>query len=336
MTNENDVSTSATAFEGGAARVFDALAELLRGSTAPEVRQVQALLLQRLALEGTVVPSRLPAPRNITEMGGYINLLADLRLTTERDRLLSAVLGLPGPDIRLEGIAVRDLVLYDVTRPNDRPDGPAQPSTPLEIRIRNDFAAAYDAALAVVHRAGCSLPVLWRPLALPELGALLPSGADLLPYLGRTLELVPGAALRDPDADPLALARKDGSTAFEVVARQLDPSAPEATAVVEAKWSAFACNDTKCELVEGNRKYLPLAPILARAGWYQPTPSRPTRLGKSGSWSRFTNVTGLVEGATRFGDELSARYTAAQIGASSLREAAHFVWTGTTFEAPTR
>ena len=31
--------------------------------------QAQAFLLRRLALEGDVVPSRLPAPLNVSEMG---------------------------------------------------------------------------------------------------------------------------------------------------------------------------------------------------------------------------------------------------------------------------
>jgi hypothetical protein len=324
---------SETVLEAGAAKLLEALADVLKTSTSPEARQAQALLLRRLVVEGSVVPSRVPAPRNITEVGGYINLLTELKLNATRERLLSSALGLPGPDFEPNDIpAPRDLVLYDVTRANDRPEGPAQPSIPLEVRVRNDFASGVDAAIASLHRAGCALPVLWRPIALPELGAPLPRGAALLPYLGRTLDLVPACALVDPGADPLALAKKDGGAAFEVAARQLDAAAPDAASVAEAKWSAYKCDATKCELVDGNRKYLPLAPVLARAGFYPLPFSAPKRLTEPGSWSRFTNVTGLVAGQTRFGDELSARYPAGQIVASALRDALGWVWTGTAFE----
>jgi len=55
-----------------------ALLDVIKTASSPEIAQAQSLLLRRLALEGDVVGSRIPAPRNITEIGGYINLLGDL------------------------------------------------------------------------------------------------------------------------------------------------------------------------------------------------------------------------------------------------------------------
>jgi len=49
--------------------------------------------LRRLATETEFVPPRVPAPRNITEIGGYINLLRkDERMLS---LLLASILGLP-------------------------------------------------------------------------------------------------------------------------------------------------------------------------------------------------------------------------------------------------
>lgn len=72
-----------------AGKLVDALAEILRSSTSPDTLQAQQILMRRLALEGDVVPSRVPAPRNITEIGGYFNLLETLNETTMRSQALA-------------------------------------------------------------------------------------------------------------------------------------------------------------------------------------------------------------------------------------------------------
>ena len=61
-----------------AGKLVDALSEILRNSTSPDALASQQLLLRRMALEADVFPSRAPAPRNITEVGGYLNLLTSL------------------------------------------------------------------------------------------------------------------------------------------------------------------------------------------------------------------------------------------------------------------
>lgn len=318
--------------QGFAGKVLDALADVLRASTAPEELQARQQLLRRLALEGDVFPSRIPAPRNITEVGGYLNLLERLNETAMRTQALAAALGVAGPN-PMPGETPVGPVLLDVLRANDRPAGPAQASIPVQLRVRTDFAAPLDAALKVIRDAGCALPILSRVPALPPAspGAAIPG--DLLPFLGRTLELAPAAALVDPDADPLAVAHPEGVANLEVVARRLDAGAPQAAAVPTRRWGAFRCDASTCTETVADRTYLPLTPILNAAGWYQPAPTVPVKLAQPGSWARWTNVTGLVAGRSRLGEELYLRFSSAEVAASCLRDAVDRVWDGTAFVA---
>lgn len=317
-----------------ASKLVDALADILRSSTSPETLQAQQILMKRLALEGDVVPSRVPPPRNITEIGGYMNLLERLNETTMRSQALASILGVAGPN-PLPGFTPTGPLLYDVQRANDRPAGASQAAIPVQFAVRNDFATALDAALKAVHDAGCVLPVLSMPRPLPPaaVGATVP--ADLLPFLGRTLDLMPTLALVDPDADVLAVARLDGTTKLETVARQIDAAAVNAASVPLKKWIAWKCDATACVESSADRTYLPLTPVLNAAGWYQPVPTVPTRLTAPGGWARWTNTTGLVPDVSRFGDELNARFAREEVAASSLRDALDYRWNGTAFVAPT-
>ena len=67
-----------------------ALTEVIKGATSPEIQSAQAMLLRRLATQGDVIPSRIPAPRNITEVGGYLNLLETLGETRMRRDMLGS------------------------------------------------------------------------------------------------------------------------------------------------------------------------------------------------------------------------------------------------------
>src|SRR5690606_37830005 len=117
-------------------------------------------------------------------------------------------------------------------------------------------------------------------------------------------------------------------------ARQLDTGAPAAALVGTATWVAWACDETSCDESTDDRTYLPLAPILNAAGWYQAQPAAPTSLGAPGGWARWTNGAGLVPGETRFGDELGLRFTRGQIAASALLEVLDWTWDGSAFTAP--
>lgn len=312
-----------------ATRVIDALSEVLRTGGSPEAAQIQQLLLRRLALEGDVVPSRIPAPRNITEIGGYLNLLEKLRETEMRKQMLASVLGVAG------SIPVPPAppapVLFDVLRSNDRPTGSQQQAIPTQYRVRTDFAAALDAAMTAIHAAGCQVPFLGGAPGLPP--ALPGSSApeDLLKYLGRTLEIVPTAALLDPDTDAIAVAHLDGDATLHVCARQLDAKAPNAGSIKTQKWAAYRCDASTATEETGDRALLPLTAVLNAAGWYQETLGAPASLARPGNWNRWTNVTGLVFGVTRLADELSLRYSQEEIAFSSIRNAWDWVWNGQTF-----
>ncbi len=331
---DTESTSPAAGVEALASQVAGALSEILRSSSSPEVLQAQQLLLQRLALQGDVFSSRIPVPGSITEVGGYVNLLERLGETEIRTQALAAALGVAGPN-PMPGLTPSAGVLFDVQRPNDRPPGAAEATTPVQVAVRNDFAPAFDAARQAFHDAGCILPLLgFAPVGLPPLAPGNPSPPDdLLLHLGRVMRLMPTAALVDPDADALALARLDGETTLQVVARQLDPGAPDAGSVSGASWVAWSCDAAACTESTDDRDYLPLAPILNAAGWYQPTPDAPTSLGDAGRWWRWTNVTGLVPGVTRFGDELLQRHAAGVVAASSLRDHLDRVWNGEDFVA---
>lgn len=313
-----------------AGKLTDALADILRTSTTPDALQAQNILMRRLALEGDVFSSRVPPPRNITEVGGYLNILETLGESDMREQALAAILGVAGPN-PAAGFTPTSSVLFDSTRGNDRPAGPAQPSIPIQFSIRNDFAPAFDAMLKIIHEAGCALPIFSTPRALPPVNGTAPLPDDLLPFLGRTLDLMPTAALVDPDADPLAVAHEDGSTTLQVVARQLDAAAPNAASVPLAKWSAIKCDANACAESSADRNYLKLTPLLNAAGWYQKAIVAPAKLSAPGSWSRWTNVTGLIPGVTKFGDEFTQRYSRGEFAATSLRDAGELVWDGSKF-----
>jgi len=103
-------------------------------------------------------------------------------------------------------------------------------------------------------------------------------------------------------------------------------------------WHALVADhatDTVTEVaVPDSTRLLPIAPVLAAAGFYPAVPlPRPTRPADA-AWTRLTNVTGLVSGETRLGDELSQLYRSLDIGVSGFADKLHWVWDGTTFAAP--
>ena len=51
------------------------VAKLLEHEVSPEVLEIRKMILRRIATESDIRPSRIPAPMNITQVGGYVNLL---------------------------------------------------------------------------------------------------------------------------------------------------------------------------------------------------------------------------------------------------------------------
>lgn len=52
-------------------------------------------ILERIAAENDIKPSRIPAPLNITEIGGYFNLMMKLNEQEMLKQTLTSILGLP-------------------------------------------------------------------------------------------------------------------------------------------------------------------------------------------------------------------------------------------------
>ncbi len=310
-------------------RAIDALTKILESAISPEMTQAQRVILQRLATAGDLFPSRVPAPLNITQVGGYLNLIE--KDPVLRAQVLASALGVAGPN-PTPGFDPTLPPLYFATRAGDRPTGVAQATTPVQFRVRNDFAAPFDAALKTLHDLGVQVPVLAVDALLPPVGG--PTPTDLLPYVGRTLRLVPGAALVDPPTDPLALGQLGGAGEQLVLARQVDTTAPQAGTVVAAAYAVWTCTAGACTQTTLNAAFVDLRPVLGAAGWTRPATAAPTSTGATGDWHTWTNVTGLVAGVSTFGEELRLIYSLGQIGASAVRECLDWVWNGTAFAAP--
>lgn len=75
---------------------IESLAEqLLQNENSLETQAIKRQILRRVATEGDVKASRIPAPLNITEIGGYFNLLEKLNSQDMIRQTLTSILGLP-------------------------------------------------------------------------------------------------------------------------------------------------------------------------------------------------------------------------------------------------
>jgi hypothetical protein len=316
-------------------RALDALTKVLESAISPEMTAAQLLILRRLATAGDLFPSRVPAPLNITQVGGYLNLVADDPVLSAQ--VLASALGVAGPN-PTPGFDPTLPPLYFVTRTNDVPDGTAQAATPVQLKVRSDFAAPFDAAVAAVHDLGAILPVLAADAPLPPLspsGSPVTQPVDVLAVLGRRLTLVPSAGLVDPTADPLAVGQLAGTGPQLVLARQVDTGAPQAGTVTSAAYALWACDATTCTQSTVTDAFVDLGPVLAAAGWHRAAPlTAPVSSSDAKDWNTWTNVTGLVAGTSTVGAELRLLFSPGQIAASSVRELQDQVWDGTAFVAP--
>lgn len=76
-----------------------------------------------------------------------------------------------------------------------------------------------------------------------------------------------------------------------------------------------------------------VGPVLANARFYPGTPLAQPANAADAAWAHFTNVTGLVAGTTKLGDELGLLYDAPTIAGSVFAGALDWVWNGTAFAA---
>lgn len=319
-------TTELTLSSDAEVRALDALLEIVKTANSPDLLEAQTILLRRLALQGDVIASRIPAPRNITEIGGYLNLLETLHQPEARAQMLAGILGVAGPNPPPGWMSTKP-PLSLVPLANDRPGGPAQATIPLTFAVRSDFAAAVEAARAALHAQDALLPLLAPVKPLPPPVAGVDPPADPLPWLGRVLQIVPSTALVDVDADPVALARPGGTTnPFEIVARS--------SSLAPQNWDAVECTTTACAPAATNSAFVPVAPVLALAGFYPASPLPQPANVTSAGWSRFTNVTGMVAGISTLGNELSLLYSAGDVLGSAFASRLGWLWTGSTFAQP--
>ncbi len=310
--------------------IVGSLVNVLSASTSPDALEAQNILMRRLALEGDVVGSRVPAPRNITEIGGYLNILGELKEGAMREQTLAGILGVAGPT-QAQGFISNTTPLTMVALPNDRPAGAAQPSIPTNVLVRSDFVSSVQAAVKALHASGATLPLTGPSvITLPKGGPGATVPANVLFYLGRTLNLAPQTALVAPGTDPIALIRASGTTdPFAAAANAINPAT---TPVTPANYDALQCTaTTKTTVPLAGASFVPLAPVLGAAGFYQASPPPQPANNTDTSWATFRNVTGLVVGETLLADELTLLHQPGAIAASLFASLLNTVWNGVTF-----
>jgi len=79
--------------------------KVLEQESSEEMQKIKLQILRRIATESDIKPSRIPAPMNITEIGGYFNLMMKLKKEEEAaqqkaysdmlKQTLTSILGLP-------------------------------------------------------------------------------------------------------------------------------------------------------------------------------------------------------------------------------------------------
>jgi hypothetical protein len=314
----------------GDSALLSALVSIIQSGVSPAALAAQQALLRRLVLEGDVIPSRIPAPRNITEIGGYLNLLSRLGETTMRAEVLASVLGVAPSTNFLATPVGHPLSLIAVI--NDRPAGGVQASIPLNWLVRSDFYSGAIAALRALHKQGAMLPLMTSNTSLPAASATYTPPSDWLPYLGREIQVYPPAALADPTSDPVALASSVSGGPYQLVCSATGAGAPAPTQWYALQFNAGGPGTTEVTLPAAS--FVPLVPVLPmNSGFYPAAPIPVPANATDVSWSILKNVTGLIPGVTTLGSEISQLYSVNDIGASAVVPYLNYVWDGNTFSA---
>jgi len=321
--------------------VEQALAAVIQAAASPQVQEAQVLLLRRLALEGSVLPSRIPAPANITEFGGYLNLLAAGEHAVLRMSAIASALGLASPAAVSWDESPPSLGMRNVG--NDRAllatmlNAETVAALALTVPMRGDFALAWQQAVVPRQVAlGAALPLWAQPAQLPAADALA-APADPLPALGRVVFVAPEAALEDPDRDPVVIGRADPDPAATVrVMLRVSTSAAASAGIAPLNFHALAWDTTAATAVVraiGAVPLVPMADVVALAGFsVVAVPLVPSRRNDLG-WARLVNRSGLLSGMTTLGDELKLVWTAREIARSAFAKRLAERWNGSAFVA---
>jgi hypothetical protein len=319
-------------------QLVQSLIGLVQNASSPDAVEAQNIILRRIALQGDVVGSRVPPPRNISEIGGYLNLLGTLKEPAMREQTLAGILGVAGPTEPLGWISdTQPLSMVAIT--NDRPAVAAQASFPLTVLVRSDFVGPMQAALKTLHSYGATLPMTSpSAITLPPggTGAPVPAAPNILFYAGRAIEIAPSSALALPGVDPIALVSASAVGPFQIAANVLNTATANlpASSQASADLYAVACTSTSQTVIQmPESPYILVGPTLANAGYYPAFPVPIPANSTATAWSWLTNTTGLVAGVTRLGDELSLLYRQDQIASSVFASMLNWTWNGTAFAA---
>src|SRR5215212_6034438 len=204
------------------------------------------------------------------------------------------------------------------------------------LSMRADLADSYRAALARVRALGGRLT---SSGAIRELSAQVSAGrsATSLHYTGRALDLFIGSGMQGPN-DPYVVVRDGGGDDHPLwkLWCVVDASAPDDPLVAERELPAAVHRKgtpTGVATQPRRARCFCLTDVLADFGWVR----IPSRLAfrtdyMSLEWWHFQNQSGLVDGVTRFGDELLRVWPAPRVAASGL--ALNAVWSSQSFKAP--
>ncbi len=140
---------------------------------------------------------------------------------------------------------------------------------------------------------------------------------------------MPGVALTNPTTDPILLASAATGVPCQIMARASGTGSPAAANWVALQWTAGALQ----EVPLASTALIDLGPMLASAGFYPASPPASPASPADVTWTRLTNVTGLVTGVTTLEVELLL-YTMDDLAGSGVIPYLHYVWDGTTFRAP--
>ena len=189
----------------------------------------------------------------------------------------------------------------------------------------------YKARSRTLHSYGATLP-----LTSPSVIVLPPGGTgstipqSILFYIGRTLMVAPSAALANPAADPVAIVLPTASISNYFLAAQV--LNPATFGVTPSDLQAVQCTPATSAVIQLSQvQFVPIASILAAAGFYSPSPLPVPVNSTQSAWTRLTNTTGLVAGVTMLGDELSLLYRQDQIASSAFAAMLEWTWNGTAF-----
>lgn len=93
-TNDKNIGTGA-GNDVSVESIIRQVLDILKQENSPEMQAIKLRIYERIAEESDVKPSRIPPPKNITELGGYYNLLTKLDDQKMQRRLIASALGLP-------------------------------------------------------------------------------------------------------------------------------------------------------------------------------------------------------------------------------------------------